>query len=289
MKITIATLALVAASSASAWEMPEDAFTQFPVENRPRDANGDVDHGRELWKYWAPPKAMSECFDYDKCKSCWMDDCTKEADSAYNHCRKWDEQKTSWMMKEDDKCGKKLNPSKAGDREMCQDYGECVYNDCGYDCDNVRFIFCCEFYFAYAMLLCPNIIVPMKDDHNLSCISPSTLFFFSPDYSARDLSVAIPIHPPAPTRLPAPIRPPAPRTARTSARNARKIAAVIMAVASTRRPLRWQMSSAVLAKIGSRAATKTARSPSATASTINSDERRDGRVGSCLLPPYKYM
>ena len=158
MKITIATLALVAASSAASalqmprWEMPEDAYTQFPVENLPRDANGDVDHkaiadqSRELWgSAWAPPKSMSECFDYDKCKSCWMNDCTKEADSAYNHCRKWDEQKTYWMMKEDDKCGKKLNPSKAGDRTMCVAYGECVYNDCGYDCDNVRYtVSCCE-------------------------------------------------------------------------------------------------------------------------------------------------
>ena len=144
MKIIVA-LALIA-SITSAWEIPEDAYTQFPIEHLPRDETGGIDHGRELWKYWEPPKPMTECFDYDKCKSCWMKECVEEADDAFNACRKWDAMKTDWMMQEGGKCEKeKLNPSKAGDRDMCQDYGECVYKDCGYDCDNVRHHGCCVF------------------------------------------------------------------------------------------------------------------------------------------------
>ena len=161
MKITIA-LALVA-SGASAWEIPEDAYTQFPIEHLPRDETGGIDHGRELWKYWEPPKAMTECFDYDKCKTCWMKECTEEADDAYNECRKWDEMKTDWMMQEGGKCEKaKLNPSKAGDREMCQAYGECVYKECGYDCDNVRssvvidYVIVYLFVFGYVLLYLPT-------------------------------------------------------------------------------------------------------------------------------------
>jgi len=136
MKIAIATLALVA--SASAWEVPEDAYTQFPIEHLPRDETGGIDHSRELWRSWEPPKAMTECFDYDKCKSCWMKECTDEADAAYDDCRDWDESKTDYVMNKDDKCGGKLDPSKPGDRGVCQNYGECVYEDCGYDCDNCK-------------------------------------------------------------------------------------------------------------------------------------------------------
>ena len=136
MKIIVA-LALIA-SITSAWEIPEDAYTQFPIEHLPRDETGDIDHGRELWKYWEPPKSMSECFDYDKCKSCWMNKCTKEAYDAYQACKGWDMMKTQWMKDEDKECGYKLKPSDYGEHHMCKNYGECVYNECGYDCDSVR-------------------------------------------------------------------------------------------------------------------------------------------------------
>ena len=106
---------------------------------------------------------MTECFDYDKCKTCWMKECTEEADDAYNECRKWDEMKTDWMMQEGEKCEKaKLNPSKAGDREMCQAYGECVYKECGYDCENVRssvvidYVIVYVFVFEYVLLYLPT-------------------------------------------------------------------------------------------------------------------------------------
>lgn len=127
---------VVAPSAVTAWELPEDAYTMFPIEHLPRDANGSTE--RELWKYWTPPKSMTECFDYDKCKDCWMDECKKEADKYYNYCRGWDEEKTQWMKDKGGTCSSKLDSSKAGEKDMCQDYGECIYKDCGYDCDNCR-------------------------------------------------------------------------------------------------------------------------------------------------------
>lgn len=132
----IAVLLAVAPTAINAWELPEDAYTQFPDEHLPRDAEGNVE--RELWKYWTHPKSMTECFDYDKCKDCWMDECVDEADTVYKVCSSWDKMKTEWMMKKGGACTSKLDPSHYGEESMCKSYGECLYKDCGYDCDFCR-------------------------------------------------------------------------------------------------------------------------------------------------------
>jgi len=199
MKFTIA-LALVA-SSASAWEIPDDAYSQFPMENGDLRGTKGVDNGRKLW--WEPPKEMMECFDYDKCKECWTEDCQEEADDAYSACRKWDAFETKWAMERDDECGDKLDPDKPGDAGLCGNYGKCIYEDCGYACGNVSMSSAIALFdIAMHCIACPISESGTKFAH-LIILWPFLLSFtlFSTLDSARDLTVTTPTTPTSPARM----------------------------------------------------------------------------------------